>query len=154
MPLSFNLGTGQFEITPPRPRRGLHVRFTTTKKGALALEPFMEDGKPARPTDWSQFQAGDVVRVGRTRGLIPYSHYGIYRGDGTVIHYHGTDPETAVVKISSVDEFEGDAGKVGLVRRAGSRASEVLAAAESRLGERAYDLFKNNCQHFALSCAK
>ena len=78
-----------------------------------------------------------------------YSHHGIDCGDGTVIHY--TKSQGNISRISW-DSFA--SGMTVFVREYGNCDSPdvVIQRAESRLGENAYDLFDNNCEHFATWC--
>ena len=98
---------------------------------------------------------GDHVYVYR----FLYSHHGIDCGDGTVIHFSGepglrfkkSKAEAAITR-SSMDEFL-KGGKLR-IRDYGFRddAETTVARAESELGSKAYDLGKNNCEHFAAWC--
>lgn len=93
---------------------------------------------------------GDHIRVRR----FMYSHHGIDCGDGTVIHYTGTlwKRKKALITRTSLDEFVGS-GKVDILKyQEDVSADEVIKRAESRLGERAYKLLINNCEHFATWC--
>ncbi|MEH2196361.1 MAG: lecithin retinol acyltransferase family protein [Nostoc sp.] len=78
-----------------------------------------------------------------------YSHHGIDCGDGTVIHY--TKNQGNISRVSW-DSFA--SGKTVFLREYGSSdlPSVVIQRAESRLGENAYNLFGNNCEHFATWC--
>lgn len=80
-----------------------------------------------------------------------YQHHGIDGGDGTVIHYRKMGDEARIERtdretfswgqtVYRVDHPVVDADDV------------VMARAESRLGECRYDLFFNNCEHFATWC--
>ena len=78
-----------------------------------------------------------------------YEHHGIDCGDGTVIHYRkGSD----TIERTSIRLFT-DSRKV-YVKRYPLRyiADTVIQRAESRLGERKYNLIFNNCEHFATWC--
>ena len=93
---------------------------------------------------------GDHIRVQR----FMYSHHGIDCGDGTVIHYTGAlwKRKKALITRTSLDEFVGS-GKVDILKyQEDVSADEVIKRAESRLGERAYKLLINNCEHFATWC--
>lgn len=80
-----------------------------------------------------------------------YEHHGIDCGDGTVIHYSKQEDE-ATVKRTSMREFTW--GKPVYIRRYPAHyiAETTLRRAESRLGEREYNLLFNNCEHFATWC--
>ncbi len=93
---------------------------------------------------------GDQVYAMREVMGIPYEHHGIDRGDGSVIHY--SKQGEAVIKRTTLATF----ARGGVVRVKPQPTafipSIVLERAESRLGEREYDLFFNNCEHFANWC--
>lgn len=79
-----------------------------------------------------------------------YEHHGIDCGDGTVIHYRKTDE--AVISRTSLSSFSG--GKTIFVKQHSISyiPDVVIERAESRLGEKRYDLVSNNCEHFANWC--
>ena len=83
-----------------------------------------------------------------------YTHHGIDLGDGRVVHYGRglQDIENAKVEIVSMEKFSG--GKeVNVVKSVKAFSSEQIAwRAMSRIGERCYDLFDNNCEHFVNWC--
>ncbi|NEQ71745.1 MAG: NC domain-containing protein [Okeania sp. SIO2C9] len=78
-----------------------------------------------------------------------YEHHGIDYGDGTVIHYR---KGTETIERTSKEYFT-DRRKV-YVKRYPVRyiADTVIQRAESRLGERKYNIVFNNCEHFATWC--
>lgn len=80
-----------------------------------------------------------------------YEHHGIDCGDGSVIHLRkGTD----TIERTSWATFVYDAKSKVYIRqyRAGFLPEVVVHRAESRLGERRYNLLFNNCEHFATWC--
>ncbi|MBE9063855.1 lecithin retinol acyltransferase family protein [cf. Phormidesmis sp. LEGE 11477] len=93
---------------------------------------------------------GDQIYAMREVAGIPYEHHGIDRGDGSVIHY--SKQGEAVIKRTTLAAF----ARGGVVRVKPQPTafipSLVIERAESRLGEREYDLFFNNCEHFANWC--
>ncbi|MBO4698371.1 lecithin retinol acyltransferase family protein [bacterium] len=136
----------------------------------------------------SEIKFGDVVGVHRMQGI--YDHYGIYTGNGGMIHY--ADPSgdfgtNIVVHRTTLEKFkEGseylfvidfdmfvkentvklfDILKPGYVDFVNLyklffgnnnyhiySPEETVKNAESRLGERKYNLATNNCEHFAIWC--
>ena len=93
---------------------------------------------------------GDQIYAYRDIAGIPYEHHGIDCGDGSVIHYSKFDG--AQVRRTSREMFaQGGAIYTKPVSTAFIPAF-VIERAESRLGERQYDLFFNNCEHFADWC--
>ena len=129
---------------------------------------------------------GDVIGVSRAL----YDHYGIYIGDGKVIHYadktkdfgrnvsiYETDlkeftegsqdyfvlhfPKTGGPprKLRSSTNFDKNpreqTGIFDFLFKAKYKLfspEETIERAKSRLGERAYNFTRNNCEHFALWC--
>lgn len=84
-----------------------------------------------------------------------YTHHGLYVGKGRVIHYSGLSQDLAAgpVTETSLEAFSG--GWEVRVRRSPGRAfgrKESVRRARSRLGEAAYRLSGNNCEHFVAWC--
>ena len=83
-----------------------------------------------------------------------YSHHGVDMGGGRVIHFASANGKKgdAVIRWASIDEFAGS-GAVE-VREYGARfdAQETTMRAQSMVGQSGYDLFANNCEHFATWC--
>ncbi|MCA1991893.1 MAG: lecithin retinol acyltransferase family protein [Coleofasciculus sp. S288] len=78
-----------------------------------------------------------------------YEHHGIDCGDGTVIHYR--KPSETIERTSLATFSQGQ--KIYLKRYPVGFISDVaVQRAESRLGERKYNLLFNNCEHFANWC--
>ena len=93
---------------------------------------------------------GDQVYAFREIVGIPYEHHGIDCGDGTIIHYSKIG-EAQISRTSRETFARGGAVYVKAVST--SFISDIVVQrAESRLGERQYDLFFNNCEHFADWC--
>lgn len=101
---------------------------------------------------------GDILIVNR----ILYKHYGIYAGNGTVIHYaalNGDFGDDICIHEAPLEQF---AQKNEIIVGRFSDAfmnthtvyspDETVARARSRIGERQYNLVTNNCEHFALWC--
>ncbi|MEA5507999.1 lecithin retinol acyltransferase family protein, partial [Halotia wernerae UHCC 0503] len=78
-----------------------------------------------------------------------YNHHGIDCGDGTVIHYTKSRGE-----ISRISWGDFASGMTVCIKEYGQcdTPDVVIWRAESRLGENTYDLFDNNCEHFATWC--
>jgi len=97
---------------------------------------------------------GDHLRVKRMGGL--YTHHGIDMGDGTVVHLSGEPLRRRDARVcrSPMEEFlkEGEAEVVshGPRRRL---PDKVVATALAHLDETGYDVWRNNCEHFATYCA-
>ncbi|MEL7501763.1 MAG: lecithin retinol acyltransferase family protein [Cyanobacteria bacterium J06554_6] len=93
---------------------------------------------------------GDQVYAIRDIMGIPYEHHGIDCGDGTVIHYRKVGE--AEVSRTSVWAFSRGSRIYIKVQATAFIPEVVVKRAKSRLGEREYDLFFNNCEHFANWC--
>lgn len=94
--------------------------------------------------------AGDHIRVHRTG----YWHHGIDMGDGTVIHFTGEEKNmnTAAITHTPLAVFSRESPYEIVEYASRPHPSEVIARALSRLGQRGYDLARNNCEHFATWC--
>ncbi|UIF85270.1 lecithin retinol acyltransferase family protein [Cupriavidus sp. UYPR2.512] len=84
-----------------------------------------------------------------------YAHHGIYAGAGRVIHYAGFaySLQAAPVEETTLEAFAAGFGIAvrpePCARFAGRQAVE---RARSRVGENAYHLLTNNCEHFCSWC--
>ncbi len=93
---------------------------------------------------------GDHLRV----KVGMYYHHGIDRGDGSVIHFGSGIHDIANARVEVVLREAFAMGRQIDVVDSDLRycADEVVQRAESRLDEREYDLFDNNCEHFVSWC--
>lgn len=95
---------------------------------------------------------GDVISV--NRGI--YRHFGIYLSNNTVIHYasrHGNLGGSASIHATSLRSFlSGARGYEVCVFPDGFSGRKTVKRALTRIGERRYSLFSNNCEHFATWC--
>jgi hypothetical protein len=89
--------------------------------------------------------------ITRRRG---YAHHGIYLGGGRVMHYAGRVkyPQGLVEEISLAEFSEGRAFHAEILQTGRFGGNEIVRRARSRLGERRYDLLRNNCEHFCNWC--
>ncbi len=79
------------------------------------------------------------------------THHGIDCGDGTVIHYHGVLPNIMVRRVSMSEFADGE--KISTQNYSKCDSPDVVVQrAISKLGEKNYNLFSNNCEHFAHYC--
>lgn len=90
-----------------------------------------------------EFSKGDHIYVYR----IGYSHHGIYDGAGNVYEY-----QDGIVKINDLDTFSKGSQVYVYDEKAIYSPNEIVARAQSRLGENEYNLIYNNCQNFATWC--
>jgi hypothetical protein len=83
-----------------------------------------------------------------------YTHHGIYLGDDRVVHYAGRIkyPHGLIEEISLAEFSEGRALRAEQWRTGRFNGNEIVRRARSRLGERRYDLLRNNCEHFCNWC--
>ncbi|MBX2863005.1 MAG: lecithin retinol acyltransferase family protein [Leptolyngbyaceae cyanobacterium MAG.088] len=93
---------------------------------------------------------GDQIYVMRDVMGMPYQHHGIDMGDGTVIHYRKVG--TATVACTSRSAFARGNPVYTLPQPVSFIPDVVISRAQSRLGEQRYNLFFNNCEHFANWC--
>jgi hypothetical protein len=93
---------------------------------------------------------GDQIYAMREFMGIPYEHHGIDCGDGSVIHYRKVGEPT--ITRTRWEAFSRGSAVYTQAQPVAFIADVVIARAESRLGEQRYDLFFNNCEHFALWC--
>lgn len=100
---------------------------------------------------------GDILRVSIIRvSDIGPDHFGIYDGEGGVYHFQGFDFDTALIKHTTLEEFE-NGGKCTVCSYYEKEFSDdvIVERAASYLGENfgGYNLITNNCEHFATWCA-
>lgn len=110
-------------------------------------------------TDSFGYEKGDVLEV--VRGL--YSHYGVYAGDGKVIHFTAddgsghseTDPNNADIIETDFSVFQ-KGGHINVDNQEEAKYSrdEIVSRARALIGTQKgnYDLVTNNCEHFAKYC--
>lgn len=84
-----------------------------------------------------------------------FAHHGIYAGDGRVVHYGALMYDIIRKPVEEVTIEQFAEGRPVFVVEHGEPCldvDEVLCRARSRLGEKRYRLFTNNCEHFAEWC--
>jgi Lecithin retinol acyltransferase len=105
---------------------------------------------------------GDHLVVFRV-SPIPFQHHGVDLGDGAVVHFTDgmggvaapSSNETGfVIQRTSMQQFVGNSSQRVHVQSYRQRLSvdDTVQRAMSRLGHRDYELFHNNCEHFATWC--
>ncbi|MDR1803094.1 MAG: lecithin retinol acyltransferase family protein [Treponema sp.] len=106
------------------------------------------------PLDEINVQGGDILYV--HRGL--YKHYGVYAGNGKVIHFaplvgKEISAENAVVHETNLGNFlKGGALAIDKKSKAKFSQSEIVERARSQIGSKSYNLVFFNCEHFARWC--
>jgi len=97
---------------------------------------------------------GDLVSIPCVWLMIPYRHFGIDVGDGTVVHL-ATDPSASnrmtVQRVSFSKFADGKHVRIEAVSDSLSD-DEVVSRAVGRVGETGYHLIAGNCEHFAREC--
>ena len=99
-------------------------------------------------------QGGDILYV--HRGL--YKHYGVYAGDGKVIHFapltgKEIKAENAIVHETTLGNFlKGGVLQIDKKSKAKFSCSEIVERARSQIGNKSYNLVFFNCEHFARWC--
>jgi hypothetical protein len=85
---------------------------------------------------------------------LAYRHHGIYVGGGLVIHYAGwISYRHGLIEAVPLGNFVGKSPiRVGRVPTESLRGEDIVRRPRSRLGERRYDVIKNNCEHFCSWC--
>ncbi|CAD5568827.1 lecithin retinol acyltransferase family protein [Escherichia coli] len=87
-----------------------------------------------------------------------YTHHGIYVGNGKVIHYSGLSNglSKGCICETTLAEFVGGKNEVTIITHSNAdriyTPVKVVARARARLGEDAYNVIFNNCEHFATWC--
>ena len=85
---------------------------------------------------------------------LAYRHHGIYLGEGLVIHYAGRIRHLhGLIEAVPFRSFVGKR-RVHVGRRPAEslHGEAIVRRARSRLGERRYAIFSNNCEHFCSWC--
>jgi hypothetical protein len=97
---------------------------------------------------------GEIVYV--NRGV--YKHYGVYAGDGRVVHFAPLagaeiNAENAVVHETTLEAFlKGGVLAVDSASRAKFSREEIVRRARRSAGSKDYCLVVHNCEHFARWC--
>ncbi len=120
------------------------AEFFTTKDNALSVENASR-----------MLIKGDHIRIMLHDKYGCFYHHGIYCGEGIVIEYNGRYPSQnlfTIEKVSLESFARGRRIEVDNREPALYSPEEIVARAESRLGERAYNLYTNNCENFATWC--
>jgi hypothetical protein len=107
-------------------------------------------GGEASPVRTQSLKPGTELIVDR----LGYRHHGIYVGEGLVIHYAGwVRYSRGLIETVTVGDFAGRCPvRVGRVPCESQHGNDIVRRARSRLGERCYDVLRNNCEHFCNWC--
>lgn len=102
----------------------------------------------------NHLQLGLHLKV--SRGV--YTHHGIYIGDNQIIHYSGFAEafKKGAIEQTNLESFLGGVDDFKVVNYPSYQniysPEEIVHRAQSCLGEDDYNLFFNNCEHFACWC--
>lgn len=100
-------------------------------------------------TPFLNVKSGSIIRI--NRGY--YYHYGIYSGNNEVIHYLGSFPNKKEITKTHIKVFLDGQDRCEFIDvKDGYSNKESLRRATSYIGRKDYDLFFNNCEHFAIWC--
>ena len=97
---------------------------------------------------------GDIVYV--NRGV--YKHYGVYAGEGRVVHFAPLagaeiNAKNAVIHETTLEEFlKGGVLAIDHASRAKFSQEEIVRRARGCTGSKDYCLVVHNCEHFARWC--
>jgi hypothetical protein len=123
-------------------------RHETETEMAMDTTYSMTAGSP----DGTQIPIGAHLVTPR-RG---YTHHGIYVGNGRVVHYLGLSVAWRRGPVAEVSLEQFAAGRAVTIESEPFPAfapADVARRAQSRIGEDAYRVLTNNCEHFCAWCA-
>lgn len=83
-----------------------------------------------------------------------YQHHAIDMGDGMAIQYGGGElsPRHNRVSVVAIESLEKKGTLVVIQQPASFSGDEIVQRAKSRIDEKNYSLFHNNCEHFVNWC--
>src|SRR5262249_33360744 len=105
----------------------------------------------SRPIVFGQrLRVGSHIKVSRSL----YYHHGIYEGRWRVIHYAGLSSGwmKGPIARTTLEEFSGGSEIEVVEYENPFPRDEIINRAKSRLEEKDYGIFANNCEHFATWC--
>lgn len=101
----------------------------------------------------NELKRGSVIRAEcMLMGIIPFDHYGIYAGEKMVIHYRD-----GLIRQESIKKFVEDSSTIDVMGFSSEHTKKYTLEmsyerASRHIGHEGYDVFSNNCEHFALWC--
>lgn len=115
-----------------------------------------EGHSPAKPIDGATVPHLKDLPLGAhlVTPRVGYAHHGIYVGDGQVVHYAGlaNDFKSGPIELVSLEVFAQGRGFAICKHIAPDPPETIIARAHEKLGEDAYCVFSNNCEHFCNWC--
>ena len=134
-------------------RQNIVNRITENRENKMAIinDPFN--------FSFNLLQIGSLIYVDNYfAGLSAYQHYGVYIGNGRVVHFaplegYEINFENGIIHETELEKFlQGRALRIDFSAGMVFPQEEILHRALSRIGEKGYDLLSNNCEHFARWC--
>lgn len=100
-----------------------------------------------------RFNFGDHIKV----KIDTYYHHGIYVSDDEVIHFCNDGMFSILsrdleITITNLEEFSQGNEVKAVYHKKRFSPEKTVNIARSKIGEKDYDLFFNNCEHFANFC--
>jgi hypothetical protein len=85
-----------------------------------------------------------------------YVHHGIHLGGGRIAHYAGysSSIKPGPIEVTDLESFASGRPVWILQEHCEYSNDEIVSRARSRLGERHYRIFSNNCEHFCSWCTR
>ena len=128
-----------------------HARFPALERPSNYINPQVprREIRPLAPGEMPERGAHLVTP------WMGFAHHGIYAGDGRVVHYGALMYDIIRKPVEEVSFEQFAEGRPVFVVRHGEECfhpDEVIRRARSRLGEKRYRLFSNNCEHFVEWC--
>jgi len=139
-----------------------HERFSNQIKTTVFSDSHLRDIDKVS-TDRT-LRSGDILRVSRRfAGIVHYYHYGVYVGEGRVVHHvssseenvrsknviYETETSLFVLDSDEIEIFAFPASiDVGGVSHKVYSSFETVTRARSRVGCADYDVNDRNCEHF------
>ncbi|WP_298606899.1 lecithin retinol acyltransferase family protein [uncultured Thiothrix sp.] len=98
---------------------------------------------------------GSVIRVPYRSLLVKYYHYAVYIGDQEIIHFESQEIRKSNLKYFTKESVNKVKSQIEVMTfdekyTKRYRSLEIVKRAKSKLGNRNYKVFKNNCEHFAI----
>ena len=96
----------------------------------------------------------DLLTVPCFWGIIPYRHFGIDIGDGSIVHLASVDGDIAQMEVQRVSSEHFAGGKPISVEQVSDALSDeqVVERALAAVGNTHYHVALGNCEHFARLC--
>ena len=136
------------EVSPPVGEAVEQMdRFTQVIKNHAEASSMYKNIIKQQLKSLNEIKKADHLFVDGKIGINIYTHHGLYLGNGMVIHY-----DDLVVGIVTYEEFASGRDVYILDSPIIHTKDMVIERAKSRLGERGYNLFNNNCDHFVRWC--